>query len=630
MKKERAVLTVEASIVLTLFMAFVLFLLSFNRVYSAQNIVSHATLQTADAVSAESMIRSNTDASEIENMLKVSNAIYAGQTIEASAFEKITAKNIVDIARKNFIAAVAESESKADAILKKNGVKDGIGGIDLSGSKYDSKTGETIIYVKYTVELQFPIFGLKEFSMTKAAKVTNMGKDTYTLTVRPQDPKMGTTSGTVKVRKGGKHEIVAYPADGYRFLRWLEDGNKEEKRVITVNSDLTFTAIFEKAYYSVDAKVNNSKYGSITGKGSYEYEDVAKLTASPTVKGGYEFIGWDENNNGKVDDDEETSSTLKLRVTSDVLVTAIFKPKPYEVKVRTGGRGIAILSANGQKLYTTRTQGNEVKMTLDYGSSFTIEAQSSDYPFSNWSGSTSGGDMKKTLTVPVNGGTYIANFEQPYISIITRMELPIYNEVTSDTGTGKGIYREPGNYVSESTFLNYFGLKNSMRLETSTNIKNARLTWSTNNDGIVTVDQNGVITANNYGTAVITVVATASDGTFDDDHVSVTVKNLYTAVSYRKSQIRRYYDTPQEHWKDNFEKPYGWFYRYVLTDSPPSAYVPIPPGGKATRSQMEPGLPVWGPQDGYNGSSTKTAYIVDPGYGKVLMFDKKKIIQRVG
>ena len=43
LKKEKAALTVEASLTLTLFMFFVLFLLSFNRVYSAQNTVSHAT-----------------------------------------------------------------------------------------------------------------------------------------------------------------------------------------------------------------------------------------------------------------------------------------------------------------------------------------------------------------------------------------------------------------------------------------------------------------------------------------------------------------------------------------------------------------------------------------------------------
>ena len=133
LKKEKAALTVEASLILTLFMFFVLFLLSFNRVYSAQNTVSHATLQAADAISSESMLRAGATEENIEKLLAVSNHIYAGESIPKSALEKLTNANIVEVARNNFISAIAESESKADSVLKKYGVKDGINGIARAG-----------------------------------------------------------------------------------------------------------------------------------------------------------------------------------------------------------------------------------------------------------------------------------------------------------------------------------------------------------------------------------------------------------------------------------------------------------------------------------------------------------------
>ena len=56
-KRQQGILTVEASIVLTLLILLVLFLFSFGRVYRAQSLVSHATLQAADAVALESYLR---------------------------------------------------------------------------------------------------------------------------------------------------------------------------------------------------------------------------------------------------------------------------------------------------------------------------------------------------------------------------------------------------------------------------------------------------------------------------------------------------------------------------------------------------------------------------------------------
>ncbi len=623
MKKERAALTVEASIILTIFMFFVLFLLSFNRVYSAQNIMSHATLQAADAISAESMLRENANISAqgVGNILTVSNHIYNGESIEAAALERLTNSNIKVIAKKDFIAAVAESESKADEVLKENGIKNGLGGLDFSGCKYYSDSGETIVFVKYTVELQFPIFGLREFPMTKAAKVTNMGKETYTVTVKAQNPAHGTTSGTVRVRKGGQTTIQAKANHGYQFVRWIEDGSTAYKRDLTVNSDLTYTAVFKKAFFSVIAEVNNDNWGKTTGSGSYNLDDIATLTATSKVNGGYKFCGWDENGNDKIDDDESTEATLKIKVRRDVKVKAIFKPIPYQIKVITGGRGIAILKSGTNNLKTNKTAGNTVSLTLDYGTKFTIDAQSSDYPFVGWAGSASGKPAKKDLTVPVGGGTYTAKFEEPYVRITTNINIAIAGSVTSANSS----------VSTEQEFFRTFGISNSMKLNAATNIINAKLSWSSSNSNVVSVDQSGNITAKGIGTATISVSTKTTDGEKFTGTKKVVIKRLLVEINYRANKdVRHYRDKPVEgNWKNIYQTSYWWFYRYQFVDSLPNNTVapgqysgghlhnPYPYGSKPL-------------QDGYNKSS-QTAYVVFWDYFQdVLMYDKGIKIQYVG
>ena len=56
-KREQGVLTVEASIVLTVCILFILFLFSFARIYSAQSMVGHAVIQASDAIALESYFR---------------------------------------------------------------------------------------------------------------------------------------------------------------------------------------------------------------------------------------------------------------------------------------------------------------------------------------------------------------------------------------------------------------------------------------------------------------------------------------------------------------------------------------------------------------------------------------------
>ena len=620
LKKEKAALTVEASLTLTLFMFFVLFLLSFNRVYSAQNTVSHATLQAADAISSESMLRAGATEENIEKLLAVSNHIYAGESIPKSALEKLTNANIVEVARNNFISAIAESESKADSVLKKYGVKDGINGIDFSGCSYNGDTGETVVYVKYNVELQFPILGFKSFPMTKAARVSNMGKETYTITVKSANESMGTTSGTIKVKKGASTTISAYPSYGCKFVGWLEGGSENPKKLENISCDLTFTASFVKTDYYVVGTPNNSEYGSVSGSGTYKLNDTATLVATPRVAGGYDFLGWDENGNGVIDQGESTKNILSIKVRRDVSVKALFKPKKFTVNVQTAGRGTAILIADGKTQRTTTTEGNYVSVTLDFNTPFVIDAESNNYMFVEWTGKINSNTKRQQVRVPVGGGTYIANFEKPYLRIGGQKFNHAYSDETSSRYSSNG-----------SALIS--GIKNSAQLSVDTNLKNVSYKWKSDSN-VVSVDSNGKITAKGIGSARITV--TAPNGM--SASVTVTTKYLMTVAEYRINSYSnnaykyRYFlpDTVSNYTYGSlkFSTGPGWFYRYMLVDSF-SGHAAVGPGqttkGKSVNKSNKHGYVMHG-----TNPTDQTAYCFIYGeIGDIPFFNKGIVIKSI-
>lgn len=556
MRKERAVLTVEASLTLTLFMFFVMFLLSFNRVYSAQNTVSHATLQTADAVSAESMLRANASAENIADLLTVSNHIYAGESIPASALEKLTNGNISEIAKRDFIAAIAETESQADAVLKKYGVKDGLAGIDFSGCSYNADTGETIIFVRYTVELQFPIIGFKEFPMTKAAKVNNMGKETYTITVVSENPELGTTSGTVKVRKGESTVIAAYPNYGCVFTGWREGGSENPKTLTNVNCDMTFTALFDKRDYSVIAKVNNPNYGkAFANKTTFKLNETAIIKATPNY--GYKFLGWDEDGNGRVDSGEPTDPELRIKVRRAVVVTAIFEPKMCRVQV----------NVNKPSYGTAKIDGKTDYIDVKFGSTIRIVASVSNtklYEFEKWTSNSSrdprlGSNMTLNYTVRTEGTTVVtANFKdkiKPKISINpSSSPFPNYSEYYYE-GFGLGQVCSKLQTIMIKTY----------KLKADINVA-ATVSWTSSDKNVASVDGNGNVTANNPGTATIKAEITYN-GTTVSATRTVTVCAAYETYDYRKNQNRHYESRAlsEREAKNMGYTSYGCHYRYVLT-----------------------------------------------------------------
>lgn len=391
-KREQGILTIEASIVLTLVLVFILFLFSFARIYRAQNLISHASLQTADAVAMESYLRETALQKDAAEVSYLASFLANSSAISADSLESLRSANVPKIAREKFIAAIASSEAHADAKLKSLGVRNGLAGIDFSKCTMDLTKDEVIIAISYNVDLQFPIIGFTGIPVTKAAKAKTFGDILFEVTTKPNYPGWGSTTGDNMVTHGSTVVITATPSYGYQFVSW-NDGVTDNPRTVTVTDAQNYVAIFEKHQFGINlgtkitynttfAAINHSNYGSVTGAGNYAYLDEAKITATPAKH--YEFVSWS-------DGVTENPRTITVDKTYDI--KAIFKPVSYKVSVKANNDtyGSVQISQGANK-------GNTIQ--AEYGSQVQLTAVSKDtvkYIFSKWSNNSTLAATKITV-----------------------------------------------------------------------------------------------------------------------------------------------------------------------------------------------------------------------------------------
>lgn len=201
----------------------------------------------------------------------------------------------------------------------------------------------------------------------------------------------GTLSGGGAYKYGTSTTVKATAKTGYKFLYWLKDGDTEAYKTSssfnhTVEEDVTFTAVFEKAK-TVTVKINDSAAGTVSGSTSSIYKG-GSTTISTTAKTNYVFQYW-----LKDEETEPYSTDASFTYTAednDVTFTAVYeyvappynpenpgeptteadKMVKYKINVKLSENGAGSISGGGK---------------YEYGKSVTISTSpNAGYEFVKW------------------------------------------------------------------------------------------------------------------------------------------------------------------------------------------------------------------------------------------------------
>lgn len=189
--------------------------------------------------------------------------------------------------------------------------------------------------------------------------------ETYTITVRSENPLMGTVFGGGTYPVNTIINIGASPNQGFYFSGW-QDGDMNNPRTITVTGDAEYVASFSTnptVTYTVTVYYDETQ-GFIIGAGTYNAGATASLAAIPAD--GYYFKKWGDGN---------TDNPREILVDHDIVLAAFFEgtgvdeegfenvslyPNPANDKIRIEGlegkHEISIFNAMGMKIMAVTLQ----------------------------------------------------------------------------------------------------------------------------------------------------------------------------------------------------------------------------------------------------------------------------------
>lgn len=231
-----------------------------------------------------------------------------------------------------------------------------------------------------------------------------------TVIVSSNNNNWGTVTGSGVFVFGYVDTLTATPNYGYHFAGW-SDGDTNNPRTITVNSDVTYSAVFAPNNYTVTVHSADTSLGTVSGSGTVDYHTSHHITATPVL--GCHLTHWSDGN---------TNASRNILVTKDTVLTAYFDITNYIIK----------LQANNNTRGTVL--GGD---TLHYGDSVIISAiPNYGYFFQRWNDNNT--DNPRTVVVTQNK-TYTAYFNPNSYTITIHSA-----DSSQGSVTGSGTY----NYLS--------------------------------------------------------------------------------------------------------------------------------------------------------------------------------------
>ena len=167
---------------------------------------------------------------------------------------------------------------------------------------------------------------------------------------------------TTMVVPGTEVTVYTSPAQQYQLSSW-SDGGSGTSRTITVNEDLSVTAVFSKILrtFYINVETNDSELGNVTGEGYAQEDSYITITAVP--RAGARFVGWN---------DGDMQTTRSILVTGDATYTAVFEEIIYFTVEATSNDPV-FGHVNGAGIFE---EGSQITLTA---------VPEEGYAFSAWS-----------------------------------------------------------------------------------------------------------------------------------------------------------------------------------------------------------------------------------------------------
>ena len=143
--------------------------------------------------------------------------------------------------------------------------------------------------------------------------------DNSYISVASNNPVWGSVSGAGIYSYNTTAILTATPNTDYHFQRW-SDGITLNPRSVVVTQDSLFVAIFLSNTSTLSLFNNNPTMGTVSGAGTYSYQDQVVITATPNY--GYHFIQWN---------DGITVNPRTVTISQDTAFTAHFAANIYTV-----------------------------------------------------------------------------------------------------------------------------------------------------------------------------------------------------------------------------------------------------------------------------------------------------------
>lgn len=163
---EAGLLSLEASITLTIFMFLMFFLYSFFVVFEARNEMAHVLLATADSLALDAY-----ESKELGESGTVSQVIYGLYKKIPNGSNGFTEPGVAytqDVIRTRFLAYLTGGgDIGEEELLRRYHVKGGVSGLDFSGSYVDDRDN-LHLSLKYTLEYEFHVFNGGEVSFEQS------------------------------------------------------------------------------------------------------------------------------------------------------------------------------------------------------------------------------------------------------------------------------------------------------------------------------------------------------------------------------------------------------------------------------------------------------------------------------